>query len=177
MIRSDAYAATWNGIADHMKSLLPVPVRPTTDSVASIPRQRVLPDASQECVTGEPRKDFPENSVDFQTLPRVRPIGGRYRVEIRSGVLMPSPWEGISEFVDVDSGEVLAHFAEFHEWHAIIPTHVSARLAAVAEASPLDISLFSIEASVPFLRSIRPLIEGQQAMARVPLFVKERIHA
>ena len=153
----------WENAARDAAKAIVAAATPNTPQPES--RQRVLPqNASKEALTSDSRKDF------YEDLPRVRPIGGQYRVEIRSGLLMPSQWKGISEFVDVKSGEVLAHFAEFHEWHSIIPTRISERVARVAEASPLDITLFSINASIPFLRSVRPLLEGSQAMARVPIF-------
>ena len=65
------FAQSWVGVSDHVKSLVPQPVRPSPTSAASEPRQRVTPhENASEGVVGHSRKNTPSIDTLFaESLP------------------------------------------------------------------------------------------------------------
>lgn len=112
------------------------------------------------------RKEEPAEVAEVY-LPRPTVLGGSYTIEIQECILMPSPWDGIFEFVDQGTGELLAFFTDFHNWLSIIPNPWANSFAAVADARCGEIPYFCID-GVPIMPAVRAVEAGMVASARVP---------
>ena len=53
------------------------------------------------------------SDLDVSREPVMRMVTGVYHIEVRHGILMPSPYPDLWAFCDLYKGNVLALFAEF----------------------------------------------------------------
>lgn len=105
---------------------------------------------------------------EVERHPVLKPLMGVYRLQIKRGILMPSPYSDVWAFCDPQLGELLAFFAEYEVWLSMLPNAFSARFARAGDASQFDMATFTME-GLPVLMSRQSLREGLIAPARVPV--------
>ncbi|MXZ00245.1 hypothetical protein F4Y93_06195 [Candidatus Poribacteria bacterium] len=105
---------------------------------------------------------------EVERHPVLKPMTGVYRLEIKCGILMPSPYSDVWAFCDPQSGELIAFFAEYEVWLSMLPNAYAQRFARAGNASQYDMPTWTME-GLPVLMSRQSLYEGLIGPARVPV--------